>query len=113
MPRDDIPQSRNVKLTDAEWSALERIARHHGLVWGGIPSRSEAVRLLIRQQVEGATLPAQNPERWRAEAILRRIRTLAEAYEVDGQPGPRGYNCWGWSEIARELRKIADEAAGE
>lgn len=48
----DPPRSRNVKLTDAEWSALERIARHHGFEWGGIPSRSEAIRLLIRREVE-------------------------------------------------------------
>jgi hypothetical protein len=45
----DPPRSRNVKLTDAEWAALERIARLNGLEWGGIPSRSEAVRLLIRE----------------------------------------------------------------
>ena len=49
--RDDPTRSRNVRLTDAEWSALERIARHHGLDWGGIPSRSEAVRLLIREEL--------------------------------------------------------------
>ena len=45
----DKPRSRNVKLTDAEWSALERIAREQGFEWGGIPSRSEAVRWLIQR----------------------------------------------------------------
>lgn len=45
----DRPRSRNVKLTDAEWATLERIAIENGLEWGGIPSRSEAVRLLIAE----------------------------------------------------------------
>lgn len=49
---DDPPRSRNVKLTDAEWEALERIAWLNGLEWGGIPSRSDAVRLLIRRELE-------------------------------------------------------------
>jgi hypothetical protein len=48
-PDNDPPRSRNVKLTDAEWAALERIALAYGLEWGGLPSRSEAVRLLIRE----------------------------------------------------------------
>jgi hypothetical protein len=49
---DDPPRSRNIKLTDAEWAALERIARHHGFEWGGIPSRSEAVRKLVKDEIE-------------------------------------------------------------
>jgi hypothetical protein len=52
MTRPETPRSRNVKLTDAEWAALERIARANGLEWGGIPSRSDAVRLLIRREIE-------------------------------------------------------------
>jgi hypothetical protein len=60
----DPPRSRNVKLTDAEWAALERIALANGLEWGGIPSRSEAVRLLIREAVgRPITPPASTPPR--------------------------------------------------
>lgn len=51
-PTPDTPRSRNIKLTDAEWDALERIAKENGLDWGGIPSRSEAVRLLIREWLD-------------------------------------------------------------
>lgn len=49
MTGDDRPRSRNVKLTDTEWAALERIATENGLEWGGIPSRSEAIRRLIAE----------------------------------------------------------------
>ena len=48
----DAPRSRNVKLTDAEWHALESIARREGLDYGGIPSRSAAVRWLIDRDGE-------------------------------------------------------------
>jgi hypothetical protein len=36
-----------IKVTAEEWDALGRIAEREGLEWGGIPSRSEAVRWLI------------------------------------------------------------------
>lgn len=58
MPDADPPRSRNIKLTDADWDALERIARENGLEWGGIPSRSEAVRLLIRRVIPDHPDPA-------------------------------------------------------
>lgn len=50
--KEGVPVSRNVKLTDAEWTALESVARREGLEWGGIPSRSEAMRLLIARDTE-------------------------------------------------------------
>lgn len=43
---------RCIRLSDADWAALEAIARHHGLEWGGIPSRSEAVKVMIAAEVE-------------------------------------------------------------
>lgn len=54
---------RMVKLTDAEWEALARIAAREGLDWGGLPSRSEAVRWLIARDPEGRDLasPARSP----------------------------------------------------
>ena len=38
-----------------------------------------------------------------------RLRDKADQYEKDGEPGPLGYNCWGWRDIARHLREIAEE----
>jgi hypothetical protein len=57
MPATDKPRSRNLKLTDAEWDALDRIARHHGCDWAGVPSRTEAARLLIRRELERIAAP--------------------------------------------------------
>ncbi len=41
--------------------------------------------------------------------ISQRLREIANDYERDGKPGPKAYNVWGWREIARELRRVADE----
>jgi hypothetical protein len=58
-PAGDRPRSRNIKLTDADWDTLEWIAAHYGLYWAGIPSRSEAVRKLIEDEV--ARIEASKP----------------------------------------------------
>ena len=36
------------------------------------------------------------------------LRKEAELYEKDGEPGPLGYNFWGWQQFAATLRKTAD-----
>lgn len=32
----------------------------------------------------------------------------ADKYEKDGEPGDLGYNFWGWRDMAKTLRKVAD-----
>jgi hypothetical protein len=44
-------KARQLRLSDSDWAALDAIARHHGLDWGGIPNRAEAVRLLIAEEL--------------------------------------------------------------
>lgn len=43
------------------------------------------------------------------DEVKTRLLRIADEYEKDGEVGPRGYNMWGWRDIARELRKIANE----
>jgi hypothetical protein len=45
------------------------------------------------------------------EVASARLREIADLYERDGRPGPRGLNCWGWKEIAQQLRAVAKEIA--
>lgn len=42
-------------------------------------------------------------------ASVARLRRAADQYEKDGEPGPLGFNCWGWRTIAAELRRVAKE----
>ena len=44
---------RQLRLSDADWQALADIAAREGLLYGGVPSRNEAVRWLIRQYHDG------------------------------------------------------------
>jgi hypothetical protein len=48
----------------------------------------------------------------RLQQRLTELRDLADQYERDGQPGPLGYNCWGWREIADALRKAGRMSEG-
>jgi hypothetical protein len=50
--REPGASSRNLKLTAADWGRLEAIARREGLEWGGVASRSDAVRWLIARDAE-------------------------------------------------------------
>lgn len=43
-----------IKVTAEEWEKLEQIAVRESLEWGGVPSRSEAVRWLISRDGAGA-----------------------------------------------------------
>ncbi len=45
--------------------------------------------------------------------IAFKLRQRADLYEKDGKPGELGYNAWGWRDIARELRRVADEIEEE
>lgn len=54
-------RSRNLRLTDLAWDRLEEIAREQGLDWGGVPSRSDAVRWLIESYPAPAPLDARPP----------------------------------------------------
>lgn len=42
---------RSVRLSDADWSALERIAAERRLLYGGVPSRNAALVVLIRGEL--------------------------------------------------------------
>lgn len=44
--------------------------------------------------------------------VIAEILAKADLYEIDGEPGPLGYNCWGWRDIAKILRHVADEIEG-
>ena len=41
-------------------------------------------------------------------AVKNRLLAEADRYEKDGQPGPLGFNGWGWRDIARAIRQAAD-----
>jgi predicted transcriptional regulator len=43
---------RSIRLDDETWAALERIAERRGLLYGGVPSRSEAVRFFVERESE-------------------------------------------------------------
>jgi hypothetical protein len=43
---------RSVRLSDADWAALQRIAAERGILYGGIPSRGAALVWLIRREIE-------------------------------------------------------------
>lgn len=47
-PTGNTPQ-RQLRLSDADWQALATIAAREGLLYGGVPSRNEAVRWLIQR----------------------------------------------------------------
>lgn len=48
------------------------------------------------------------------EVVARKLRATADLYQMpDGQPGERGYGCWGWRTIAEELRRVAAEVERE
>jgi len=41
--------------------------------------------------------------------VVERLRKEADLYEAThNQPGPKGYNCWGWRDIAKTYRDFAD-----
>jgi hypothetical protein len=42
---------RSVRLSDAAWSALERIAAARGILYGGTPSRGAALVWLIEREL--------------------------------------------------------------
>lgn len=45
----------------------------------------------------------------KADCVSARLHQLADLYEKDGEPGPRGLNFWGWRAFSAELRKVAGE----
>lgn len=55
-------KARQVKLTDEEWDALEAIAAREGLTWGGVPSRSDAIRWLITRNRDRACENFHKPD---------------------------------------------------
>lgn len=44
-----------------------------------------------------------------ATDIVAALEKKADEYEKGGEPGPLGYNCWGWRDIARKLREVAND----
>lgn len=43
---------RQIRLPDDVWEALTRIAEREGLLYGGFPSRAEAVEWLVARDAE-------------------------------------------------------------
>lgn len=60
MPPAARPLQRRIYLTNAEWDALERIAKLNGIESNGMSLRAAAVRFLVRREVErlGELLPS-------------------------------------------------------
>lgn len=52
---------RSIRLDDETWERLERIAERRGLDFGGIPSRSAAIRFLVDNEAKIPT-QAKDPE---------------------------------------------------
>lgn len=42
-----------------------------------------------------------------------KLRAEADKYEKNGEPGPMGYNFWGWRVFAQTLRALANEIERE
>ncbi len=49
----------------------------------------------------------QGAENERLQGVIGKLLKQADLYEKDGKPGPRGFNCPGWQEIARVFREAA------
>lgn len=45
--------------------------------------------------------------------VVAMLRQRADMYESGGEPGPLGYNCWGWRSIAENIRGVADKVEKE
>jgi len=58
---------------------------------------------LVEDVIQAASL-AVAEER---AATFTALMAAADRYEKDGEPGELGYNCWGWRDIARALRREA------
>lgn len=52
MPNKPTGKQRQFKLEDWEVENLDRIAEVRGLLHGGVPSRSDAIRYLIREEIK-------------------------------------------------------------
>ena len=44
---------------------------------------------------------------WDTKNTIKFLNDKADQYEKNGEPGPLGLNCWGWRQIAKELRETA------
>ena len=76
-----------------------------------IPYTPVAVNILLDEFRQYADHLEAEVKRMRN--IPQRILAIADQYEKDGEPGPFGYNCWGWRNIASSLRLAVKKALEE
>lgn len=76
------------------------------------PSEIDRLRARINELEGEAAAEAHHGYVAGARAALdwaaKHLKERAEHYQrLDGTPGPRGYNCWGWRDIAKVLNHEA------